>query len=191
MTALTVGVLAIQGGFDKHIQMLRRLDVTAIQVKRTGDLEKCRGLIIPGGESTTMTLLLNKYEMWKPLRDFARNNSVMGTCAGAIMMATKVADPRVRPLELIDITADRNAYGRQTESFITELDTPFTDDSNPLRAVFIRAPKLIPLTRDVKILAELEGEPVVLQQGKHLVMAFHPELTQDTRIHRYFVDTLI
>lgn len=186
-----IGVLALQGGFDRHIRMLESMGQPAGPVKTPGELMPCSGLIIPGGESTTLTILMEKYGLYDAIRTFAQNKPVMGTCAGAIMLSSRVDDTRVKPLGLMDTATSRNAYGRQVESFVTRIDTPFTGDTEPLRAIFIRAPGIRVESPDVDILAELDGHPVILQQGRFLALAFHPELTDDPRIHRYFIDIMI
>ena len=186
MTEQFIGVLALQGGFARHGSMLERMGIKPLLVRRADELEQCAGLIIPGGESTTMTLLMKKYNLYTPLKKFASKNPIMGTCAGAIMLSTGVDDPRVESLDLMDIRADRNAYGRQRDSFITYVNTPFTGDEEPLKSVFIRAPQLYAMNDDVVVLAKLDDRAVILEQGRFLALSFHPELTDDDRIHRYF-----
>jgi 5'-phosphate synthase pdxT subunit len=182
-----IGVLALQGDFAKHQASLERIDAPAILVKTVSELNQCRGLIIPGGESTTMTKLIKKADLHRPLQDFAATNPVMGTCAGAIMLANEVDDSRVKSLQLMDISIQRNAYGRQRDSFITELPADFLPQPSEFRSVFIRAPKIARVGPDVKVLMEHDGHPVMVQQGHFLAISFHPELTDDSRIHAYFV----
>ena len=192
MTATTtIGVLALQGAFREHRQRLEQLGATVREVRLPTDLAGLRGLILPGGESTTMVRLLGEYGLWDPLRDFhAAGGALWGTCAGAILLAGEVTggSPALPPqpgLGLIDITVQRNAFGRQVDSFtapltVTGLDTPFP-------AVFIRAPVITRTGRGVEALAQVGGQTVHARQGRVLASAFHPELTGDTRLHRQFL----
>lgn len=184
----TIGVLAVQGDFTRHGNVLDRLGLKVNWIKTPADLNDCAALILPGGESTTMTLMMKKYGLNDALRAFGKTHSVMGTCAGAILMASRTADSRVEPLKLMDISVERNAYGSQVDSFITYLDIPFAGNDIPLKAVFIRAPKIKVESDTADSLAWYDGSPVIVQQGRHLALAFHPELTDDSRIHRYFLE---
>ncbi|MBN1880257.1 pyridoxal 5'-phosphate synthase glutaminase subunit PdxT [bacterium] len=188
---MVTGVLAVQGGFARHGQMLERLGAQVRWIRTASDLTGCHGLIIPGGESTTMTLLLKKYGMMERLREFGLHHAVMGTCAGAIMLSRNAADDRVEPLGLMDISVDRNAYGTQVESFVTYIDTPFTPDRTPLKSIFIRAPRIRVDSTGVEVLATHDDYPVIVKQGRILALSFHPELTEDDRIHRYFLKNLV
>ena len=188
---LHIGVLALQGGFAKHAAMLNKMGVSTRFIKNPSTLKQCAGLIIPGGESTTLSLLMSRYGFYPAVRAFARENPVMGTCAGAILLGKNAGDPRVRELKLMDITSQRNAYGRQTESFVASIDTPFTSNRTPLRAIFIRAPQLQVESGNVRILAEFEQMPVIVQQRNMLALTFHPELSDDPRIHRYFMNKMV
>ena len=181
-----IGVLGLQGAYAKHLAILQQLDVQAVDVRKPEDLEKCHGLIIPGGESTTMTKLINEIEMHDALLKFSVDCPVFGTCAGMILMATKVDDNRVKTLNLLDIEVERNAYGRQIDSFIDKLDVTTNGQAFSIRGVFIRAPRIKNIGDDVEVLASVNGEPVLVQQGHHMAAAFHPELTGETRIHNYF-----
>ena len=181
-----IGVLGLQGAYAKHLAILQQLDVQAVDVRKPEDLEKCHGLIIPGGESTTMTKLINEIEMHDALLKFSVDRPVFGTCAGMILMATKVDDDRVKTLNLLDIEVERNAYGRQIDSFIDKLDVTTNGQAFSIRGVFIRAPRIKNIGDDVEVLASVNGEPVLVQQGHHMAAAFHPELTGETRIHNYF-----
>ena len=181
-----IGVLGLQGAYAKHLAILQQLDVQAVDVRKSEDLEKCHGLIIPGGESTTMTKLINEIEMHDALLKFSVDRPVFGTCAGMILMATKVDDDRVKTLNLLDIEVERNAYGRQIDSFIDKLDVTTNGQAFSIRGVFIRAPRIKNIGDDVEVLASVNGEPVLVQQGHHMAAAFHPELTGETRIHNYF-----
>ena len=181
-----IGVLGLQGAYAKHLAILQQLDVQAVDVRKPGDLEECHGLIIPGGESTTMTKLINEIDMHDALLKFSVDRPVFGTCAGMILMAAKVDDGRVKTLNLLDIEVERNAYGRQIDSFIDELDVTTNGQAFSMRGVFIRAPRIKNMGDGVEVLASVNGEPVLVQEGHHIAAAFHPELTGETRIHNYF-----
>ena len=181
-----IGVLGLQGAYAKHLAVLQQLDVQAVDVRMPGDLEECHGLIIPGGESTTMTKLINEIDMHDALLKFSVDRPVFGTCAGMILMATKVDDDRVKTLNLLDIEVERNGYGRQIDSFIDELDVTTNGQAFSMRGVFIRAPRIKNMGDGVEVLAYVNGEPVLVQEGHHMAAAFHPELTGETRIHNYF-----
>jgi 5'-phosphate synthase pdxT subunit len=174
---MRVGVLALQGNFREHAAMLRRLGVDVVEVRKPEELEGLDGLVVPGGESTTFMRLMRLYALDGALRTFAA--PVFGTCAGMIVLDRG-------HLGLMDLEVDRNAYGRQVASF--EADLQLDGDDEPLRGVFIRAPRVRDIGPDVKVLAEHDGEPVLLRQGRFLVASFHPELTEDTRVHELFLD---
>jgi pyridoxal 5'-phosphate synthase pdxT subunit len=186
-----IGVLALQGAFIEHVQALGRVGVEAVEVRRPADLEGVDGLIIPGGESTTIGKLIERFGLRDPILDLARAGApVWGTCAGMILLARKVDETtraRSQPLlSLMDITVQRNAFGSQLDSFETTLAMPAIDDT-PLPAVFIRAPVVASAGSDVEVLARLEdGTIVAARQGNVFATAFHPELTGDDRIHRWF-----
>ena len=181
-----IGVLGLQGAYAKHLAVLQQLDVHAVDVRKPGDLEECHGLIIPGGESTTMTKLINEIDMHDALLKFSVDRPVFGTCAGMILMAAKVDDGRVKTLNLMNIEVERNGYGRQIDSFIDELDVTTNGQAFSMRGVFIRAPRIKNMGDGVEVLASVNGEPVLVQEGHHMAAAFHPELTGETRIHNYF-----
>ena len=181
-----IGVLGLQGAYAKHLAVLQQIDVQAVDVRKPGDLEECHGLIIPGGESTTMTKLINEIDMHDTLLKFSVDRPVFGTCAGMILMAAKVDDGRVKTLNLINIEVERNGYGRQIDSFIDELDVTTNGQAFSMRGVFIRAPRIKNMGDGVEVLASVNGEPVLVQEGHHMAAAFHPELTGETRIHNYF-----
>jgi pyridoxal 5'-phosphate synthase pdxT subunit len=183
----TIGILALQGDFAKHSEMFQKLSVATLPVKKPEDLKKCDGLVIPGGESTTLTKLMQAGGFYEPVRDFAKHYPVMGTCAGAILAAHAVDDIRISPLRLIDIDVQRNAYGRQIDSFIAELSTTSFNGNVPFKGMFIRAPKIQRVGQGVRTLIELQGQPVMVQENHILVLTFHPELTDDARIHKYFL----
>ncbi len=185
-----VGVLALQGAYQKHIDILQALGVSAQTVRYPHELDDCSALIIPGGESTTVSLLMQKNGLYEPIKAFAKNHPVMGVCAGMIMMATEVDDDRVKPLGLIPFKALRNHYGRQVHSFTADINLDF-DSGNPgFQAHFIRAPSIEKLDAEVEVLAKYQDEIVMIRYGKHLALSFHPELTQDTQIHEYWLNLL-
>ena len=191
-SAITIGVLALQGDFAEHAAVLRRLGVTPREVRLPQDLEGLDGLIIPGGESTTMRRLLAAYDLAQPLRERADEGMpIYGTCAGCILLAREVDGGPSPELGLMDIGVSRNAYGRQVDSFEADVVVPPLGDP-PLRAVFIRAPRIDRVGPDVEVLARLEdGAVIAARQGNLLVTTFHPELTGDTRFHRYFLDRVV
>jgi 5'-phosphate synthase pdxT subunit len=181
---LVVGVLAIQGDFEAHAGVLVRLGAEARIVRTPADLEGLDALVIPGGESTTMTLGIEREGLAEPLRELVRSGvPTLGTCAGLIMLDRE-------HLGLLDVSARRNAFGRQVQSFEADLALALDgmNGGDPLRAVFIRAPWVDEYGEDVEVLAEIEGHPVAVRQGNILAVAFHPELTDDERIHAWLVD---
>jgi 5'-phosphate synthase pdxT subunit len=187
---MKIGVLALQGAFIEHEHVLARLGVQPVEVRLPEHLEGLDGLIIPGGESTTMGLLAQKWGLLEPLQAFARSGRpIWGTCAGMILLAKEVVDgvPGQPILGLMDITVRRNAFGRQVDSFEADLAVPLLGDP-PFHAVFIRAPVIERVGAGVEVLAALEdGTAVAVQQGNLLATAFHPELTRDERFHHYFL----
>jgi len=186
---MKIGVLASQGAFAEHIAILNKLGVEAVAVRLPEDLEGIDGLIIPGGESTTISKLMLAYKLSDEIRNRAKKGlPIWGTCAGMIMLADKIPDSTVEPLGLMKIGVRRNAFGRQKESFETELSIPALG-KKPFPAVFIRAPAIEQSNGEVEVLARLDdGTIVAARQGRLLASAFHPELTDDLRFHRYFLD---
>ncbi len=209
-----VGVLALQGGFAKHGAVLESIGARAVEVRTVTDLGRCDALVIPGGESTVLTKHLMRPDsgpafgtpweplpLWRAIRDFAdpargAGKPVLGTCAGLIMLSRDCGDVRVRPFDLLPLSVERNAFGRQTESFIAPVTLTLEGEdapSEPYRAVFIRAPRIRAPGEGVNVLATLGGpnretEPVMVRRGNVIGLTFHPELTpEDTRIHRYFL----
>jgi len=181
-----IGVLALQGDFEAHRKALERAGADAVEVRSAADLEKIDGLIIPGGESSTMLKLLVMEHMLVPLRDFGRRRPIFGTCAGAILLANEVSNPDQLSLGLMDIGVERNAYGRQLDSRIAQLNPEGLEGD--VEAVFIRAPIIRRVGEKARVLARYQGDPVLVEQGRHLVATFHPELTADSTIHRLFLD---
>ena len=189
-----VGVLSLQGDFAAHGAALERAGAAPVYVRERSQLGEIDGLILPGGESTTMLKLLRHENLFDELAEFGRRKPVFGTCAGAILMATDVTNPPQESLGLMDIAVERNAYGRQLESRVVELDPApeFQKRTAPgkLEAVFIRAPIIRRAGNGAQVLAEYAGDPVLLEQGRHLVATFHPELTMDPRVHSLFLGKL-
>ena len=189
---MRVGVLASQGAFVEHITVLRQLGVDAMPVRLPRELEGVDGLIIPGGESTSISKLMLDYNLTNEIRNLAQNGlPVFGTCAGMILLASEISDQNdVEPLGVMKIRVRRNAFGRQRESFETELSIPVLGEKS-FPGVFIRAPIIEQANSEVEILAKLEdGSSVAARQGKLLASAFHPELTDDLRFHQYFLDII-
>lgn len=181
-----VGVLALQGDFEAHQRALARTGAEAVQVRSAADLENVAGLIIPGGESSTMLKLLEEENLLEPLREFGQRRPIFGTCAGAILLASQVDNPPQPSLGLMDIEVERNAYGRQLDSRIAHLHPEGQPDCD-MEAVFIRAPIIRRVGADAKVLATYQGDPVLVEQGRHLAATFHPELTDDSRVHLMFL----
>ena len=186
MQSPTVGVLALQGAFAKHQAVLESLGVATKTVRRPQELEGCEGLVIPGGESTTMLKQIAFIGFRDALCDFAATKPVFGTCAGLILLAKEVVGGTMDTLGLMNITVERNGFGPQYESFSAEISL----QAGKFNGVFIRAPRLQRAGAGVKVLAQYNGEPVWVQQGHLLGTSFHPELTKDLTIHRYFVQLL-
>jgi 5'-phosphate synthase pdxT subunit len=176
---VTIGVLAVQGNFREHAAMLRRLGAEVVEVRKPEQLEGLDGLVVPGGESTTFMRLMRLYGLDEALRSFGA--PVLGTCAGMIVLDRN-------HLGLVDVDVERNAYGRQVASFEADLD--LAGDDVPLRGVFIRAPRVQAVGPDVEVLAEHDGEPVLVRDGRFVVASFHPELTEDTRVHELFLQAV-
>ncbi|MCR4393606.1 MAG: pyridoxal 5'-phosphate synthase glutaminase subunit PdxT [Dehalococcoidales bacterium] len=189
---MKIGVLALQGAFLEHIQVIHRLGAAAVEVRLPSDLENLDGLIIPGGESTTILKLMHTNNLFEPLRKMIVSGlPVLGTCAGMICLAKKISNSQqsiLEPLALMDIDVKRNAFGRQVDSFEVDLPVPVLGDK-PYRAVFIRAPLIEKVGQGVEVLARLDdGTIVAARQDNMLVTSFHPELTEDLRFHRYFLN---
>lgn len=183
----TAGVLALQGDFEAHRKAVERAGGRAIEVRTAAELDPCDGLILPGGESTTMLKLLEEENLIEPLRRFAGRKPIYGTCAGAILLAREVTHPAQPSLNLMDISVERNGYGRQIDSRIARV--PMQQDGD-LEAVFIRAPIIRRVGQGARVLARYRDDPVWVEQGRHMVTTFHPELTGDARVHRHFVERL-
>lgn len=189
---MKVGVLALQGAFIEHINVMRRLGAEAPAVRLPGELDNLDGLIIPGGESTTILKLMQSFNLLQPLRKMAQEGfPIFGTCAGMICLAKNVSGNGMETLSIMDLVVRRNAFGRQVDSFEAELPIPVLGDK-PFHAVFIRAPFIEKVGSQVEVLAQLaDGTAVAARQGKLVVSAFHPELTGDLRFHSYFLKIIV
>ena len=185
-----VGLLALQGDFWKHQERLRKLGADFRLVRTIRELSPCTHLIIPGGESTTLNLLLDSSGLRNTVVQFSEVKPVWGTCAGMILLAKKAGDEKVKPLGAIDIEVNRNAYGRQIDSFTAAIKFPALKFSSPFHAIFIRAPKLDKYGPSVTPLGKWKKSVVMARNSRILVTSFHPELTDDTRIHRYFIEEM-
>ncbi len=185
---LRIGVLALQGAYDIHAAMLRQLGASPILIRKPSELHDLDGLIIPGGESTSFLKHLERDGFFDALSQFVQHTPTFGTCAGCILLATGVEHPPQRSFAALDITVERNAYGRQIDSAI--LTTPTTLPGPPLEMVFIRAPRITRTGPTVETLAERNGFPVLVREGHLLAATFHPELSTDTRIHQLFLDLI-
>ena len=181
-----VGVLAIQGDFNAHARALADVGAGPREVRKPEQLEGLDGLILPGGESTTMLKFLEKHDFFEALKEFCDAHPVFGTCAGAILLAREVRNPAQRSLGVLDAVVERNAYGRQIDSTI--MTAPTALPGGPLEMVFIRAPRIVSVGSGVETLASREGSPVLVRQGNLMAATFHPELSDDRRVHGLFVD---
>lgn len=184
-----IGVLAIQGDYAAHAEALTEAGAEPVEVRDPGELETLDGLILPGGESTTMLKFLERRNFFDALKDYVNRRPVFGTCAGAILLAREVRHPHQRSLGVLDAVVERNAYGRQIDSTI--LTEPSSLPGGPLEMVFIRAPRIAQTGPAVEVLARREGFPVLVRQGKIMAATFHPELSADRRVHRLFVEAAI
>jgi len=186
---MKIGILALQGDFAEHINIINKLGIQPIEIRQPAQLKALDCLIIPGGESTTMLKLMHSYNLFQPIKELADNGlPIMGTCAGMVLLAKKVSNPDMNTLSLMDIEVRRNAFGRQLDSFETGISIPLLGDE-PFPAVFIRAPLIDNAGPDVDIIGRLPDIKIVAaRQGNILALSFHPELSNDSRIHRYFLE---
>ncbi len=187
-TPLRIGVLAIQGDYAAHAAALTEAGATAIEVRKPEELEGIDGLILPGGESTTMLKFLEKHHFFDALQIYCARHPVFGTCAGAILLAREVRNPTQRSLGVLDAIVERNAYGRQIDSSILVAESSLP--GGPLEMVFIRAPRILEVGPSVDVLASRDGYPVLVKQGNIMAATFHPELSTDRRVHRAFVQAV-
>ncbi len=183
---LKIGVLALQGAFDVHAKKLAELGADVRLVRKPEELAGLDGLVIPGGESTTFLKNLERVGFYDVLNEYVQTHPVFGTCAGCILLANEVTNPPQRSFAVLDVTVERNAYGRQNDSVILNEETSLP--GGPLEMVFIRAPRISKHGVEVKVLAERDGFPTLVQQGRLLAATFHPELTEDTRVHQHFLE---
>lgn len=191
MSQLRVGVLALQGAFARHIAMLASLGAATKEVRYPQDLDQCDGLIIPGGESTTITRQMDFIDFRKKLCHFAQEKPLFGTCAGLILMSREVMGNRIIPLGLLDVVVERNAFGRQADSFRTDVELRLGQAQHQhISALFIRAPRIRHCGLAVSVLASYQEEPILVRQGFHLGATFHPELSDSSTVHRYFLDII-
>lgn len=185
---MKIGVLALQGNFSLHGDRLNELDVETVYVKKPEHLKGCRGLILPGGESTTLVKLLDEVNLGQAIVEFNKHHPIFGTCAGAILLSREVKNHPVTPLNLIDAVITRNAYGRQVDSFDEPIEVELNGEKSTSSAVFIRAPKFLKTGPDVMILARHKDDIIMVENERVLAATFHPELTEDPLIHSYFLD---
>jgi len=186
---MKIGVLALQGGFDAHSKRLAEIGVESVLIRNESELDSVEGLIIPGGESTTLLKLCDKSFRDKIASKVKAGFPILTTCAGTILIANEVSNPPQESLKLIDIGVERNAYGRQVDSFITkEIESDSSLSKDPFEVVFIRAPKIISTGKDVKVLVKCGGEPVLVQSNNVLAATFHPELSSSGIVHQYFTN---
>jgi len=184
-----IGILAVQGDFAAHAAILKSLGAETVEVRTVHDLEGCEGLILPGGESTTQLQFMQEEGLFDAVKKFASSgHGVFGTCAGAILLATRVKHPEQTSLGLLDMTVLRNGYGRQIASDVVSGTTKLKHE--PLEMVFIRAPVIENVGPGIEVLAEFDGKPTLVQQGRVMAAAFHPELTGDTTVHQHFLDVI-
>lgn len=191
MNNIIIGVLTLQGGFGKHIQVLEKLGINAVKIREAGELDSIDGLIMPGGESTTIIRLLKNFGIFDKLKKkIADGLPVFGTCAGMILLSEGIdSHPEQETLGLMDYRVSRNDYGRQIDSFDALLNISELG-ADPVPAVFIRAPRITEYGPSVKILSEYNGSPVLVRNGNKLASSFHPELTEDLRVHKYFLSMI-
>jgi 5'-phosphate synthase pdxT subunit len=183
-----IGVLALQGAFEAHQKAIERAGAEAVPVRTAAELETVDALIIPGGESTTMLKIAGDEGLLEPLRQFGREHPIFGTCAGAILLAREVTNPAQESLGLIDMAVERNAYGRQVDSRVVRITPEPGLSGGDLEAVFIRAPRITRLGNGAQVYLRYQGDPVLVGSGRHMVATFHPELSDDDRIHKLFLE---
>ena len=188
---MKIGVLALQGNYVMHRKILDNIDVESIYIRYPIELTKVDGLIIPGGESTTFLRLFNEFNLSAGIKDYAKNHPIMATCAGLIILSREANDLPFKPLGLLDVAVQRNAYGRQRESFVDTISLSLNGTTQNFQGVFIRAPKIVDIGSDVNTLAYHKKDPVMVASTNILAATFHPELTDDTEVHNYFVKNFI
>jgi len=186
----SVGILALQGDYERHQHQLKMLDVPNLLVRLPADLDRVDSLIVPGGETTTMDILLDRFGLREPLKRFGRSKPIFGTCAGMVMLASRIEDnlSEVTPLRFMDIDVIRNGYGRQIHSFADEVTASLNGRPSKLDAIFIRAPRITRIGKDVTVLASYRGDPVLVQQENFLACSFHTELEEDLSLLKFFLN---
>jgi 5'-phosphate synthase pdxT subunit len=184
---MKIGVIAVQGDFERHQKILNKIQIDNIPVRTPQHLDQCDALIIPGGETTTLIKLFKAYQLFKGIQEFAKTKAIMGTCAGLIVLSKRVHNPSLPSLELIDIEVTRNAYGRQVDSFIGEVNVTLREENITFEGIFIRAPKIKKVGEGATSIGFHQKDAVIAENQSILVTTFHPELTDDTRIHEYFL----
>jgi len=184
-----IGILALQGNFDQHKKMLDLLGINNIFIRYLSDVDKCDAIVIPGGESTAISKLIDRNNLRHVLTEYAKTNSLFGTCAGMILLSSNNESKNLMPLGIMDFTVHRNAYGKQIKSFSDDLQLDFSDDAD-FHAVFIRSPKVSKIGKNIKILAKYKKQPVMITDGRHFATTFHPEIGSDIRIHNYFMEQI-
>ena len=184
---MIVGILSLQGDYQRHRTVLNSLGVHNVLVRSLDDLPKCQALILPGGESTTISMQIDSNGLRSGLQEFSKNNPIFGTCAGMIILSSTKDEPNMTPLSIMDFKINRNAWGRQIDSFSADIALSF-DQFNTFNALFIRAPRATCVPGSLEILASYNNEPVLITDGMHLASSFHPELGDDFRIHKFFID---
>ncbi len=186
---MIIGILAFQGDFKLHENILNKLNIKTKLIKYKKQLEEIDGLIIPGGESTVMSKMLIRNNFDLCIKNFSKQHSIYGTCAGAILMSSKCSDVNIKNMSIVDVEVERNAWGRQIDSFSDKIELSFSKKFK-FDATFIRAPKFTINNGDVEVLSKYKEEPVLIRNKKHLVSSFHPEIKEDLRIHKYFIEMI-
>jgi len=180
-----IGVLALQGNYEMHNQLLERIGVEPVSIRYPHELDTVEGLVIPGGESTTMSKLMNRMDFYKPLKSFANDYPILGTCAGLILMSEKVVDTDIEPLGLLDVQIERNGYGRQINSNTINIKFEMNSINYTIPGSFIRAPKIVSYGKSIKVLAMNDEAPIIVRNDKHMGISFHPELDNISILHEY------
>jgi len=182
-----IGILALQGNYQMHQAMLNKIGAENILIRYELDLNQCTGLIIPGGESTTISKMLSQYNLFNSIKRFSKHNSIFGTCAGLVLMSNYDAES-VSGLKLIDVDVSRNGWGRQINSFTEEVEIRISKDSSQFEATFIRAPRITRVGESVDILSKFKQEAIMIRQGRHIATTFHPEMHNNPLLHKYFLE---
>jgi len=182
-----IGILALQGNYAMHQSTLERIGIVSIFVKYPHELNQCDGLIIPGGESTSMSKLIDAHQLRESLKNFSLKSPIFGTCAGMILLSSSETSQHMAPLNIMDFTVDRNAWGRQVHSFSHEINLNLKDENIKFRASFIRAPKVQNIGSRIHILSYYKNEPILISDGNHLAASFHPEMGHDSIIHQHYI----